>query len=129
MLWKSTSKDTPCSKVQALQGVEPAAHELRIRGRGMRQLYSVRKLRLGITFSPAKSAKPWSNTELMTWLCRTLPNSFNASSERIAWAAGICCVPGKPACSSCSRSSGIFVRYDTHEQEQPAELGAKVLRR
>ncbi len=45
-------------KVQGLQGVEPAAHELRIRGGGMRQLYSVRKLRFGITLSPANSANP-----------------------------------------------------------------------
>src|SRR5437588_394379 len=54
----------------------------------MRPLYSVRNDRFGITFKPAKRARPSSRTELMTWLCRALPKSFKANSDRQAHAAG-----------------------------------------
>ena len=63
----------------------------------MRQLYSVRNERLGMTFSPANRASPSSRTWLMTWLWRALPKSFSASSERIAQPAGIIFEPGSPA--------------------------------
>src|SRR5271157_1932466 len=52
----------------------------------MRQLYSVRKDRLGMTLRPAKRASPSSKTELMTWLWRALPKSFSAKSDRTAQA-------------------------------------------
>src|SRR5271166_2636702 len=62
----------------------------------MRQLYSVRKDRLGMTLRPAKRVRPSSNTELMTWLWRALPKSFRAKSDRTAQPAGIIFEPGKP---------------------------------
>ena len=89
----------------------------------MRQLYSVRKDRLGMTFSPAKRASPSSSTALMTWPWRAVPKSFRASSERIAQPAGIICEPGKPA-SRRIRSRGIGGQH-RQEEEQAAELGAE----
>ena len=53
----------------------------------MRQLYSVRNDRLGITFSPAKRASPSSSTELMTWLCRAVAEELQGQ-ERPDGAAG-----------------------------------------
>src|SRR3990170_4041785 len=62
----------------------------------MRQLYSVRKDRLGIVFKPANNASPSSRTALITWGCRRVLKSFSAKRLRKAWAAGTICVPGRP---------------------------------
>jgi len=69
----------------------------------MRQEYSVKNDRLGITFSPANSARPSSNTDAIAWLVRAAPVSFSASRERIAAPAGTIRLPGRPA--SCMISS------------------------
>ena len=61
----------------------------------MRQLYSVRKERFGITFNPANKASPSSRTALMMCKCRCVPNSFNPSKLRNACAAGSIGVPGR----------------------------------
>ena len=50
-----------------------------------------------MTLSPANKASPSSKTEIITWLWRALPKSFRASSDRIAWPAGIISDPGKSA--------------------------------
>ena len=84
----------------------------------MRQLYSVRKDRLGITFSPAKRASPSSKTWLMMWLWRALPNSLSPSSERMACPGGIIFVPGRPA-RVRMRSKGIRARYGRKRNRPP----------
>ena len=72
-------------------------------------LYSVKNDRFGTTFNPAKRASPSSSTALMTWLCRALPKSFSADSDRTAHAAGTIVEPGKPpprgACPGRPRSA------------------------
>ena len=62
----------------------------------MRQLYSVKNERLGITFKPANKANPSSSTALITCVCRAVLCNLSASKLRMAWAAGIIFVPGKP---------------------------------
>ena len=54
-------------QAEPADGVEPAAHQLGVAGRGDPATVSVRNERLGMTFNPAKRASPWSSTELMTW--------------------------------------------------------------
>src|SRR5208282_3369972 len=61
----------------------------------MRQLYSVRNDRFGITFRPAKRASPSSRTELTTRLWRASPKSFKPNNDRMAHAAGTIFDPGK----------------------------------
>ena len=55
-------------QTETAHGVEPAANRLRGDEFGsIRQLYSVKNDRLGMTFNPAKRANPGSKTTLMTW--------------------------------------------------------------
>jgi len=84
----------------------------------MRQLYSVRNDRLGITFKPANKASPSSKTELMTWLCRALPKSFNASNDRTAHPAGIIFDPGKPARERIA-SKSAETKYGRNRNKPP----------
>ena len=66
----------------------------------MRQLYSVRNERLGITFKPANNPAPSSMDRSVTWLTRRLPINLGASKANRACNAGICFVPGYPACAT-----------------------------
>ena len=50
-----------------------------------------------MTFSPANNASPSSSTALITWVCRWVPNNFNANRLRIAWVAGTICGAGQVA--------------------------------
>ena len=87
----------------------------------MRQLYSVRKERLGTTFSPANKASPSSSTALMTWLWRAVPKSFSPKRRSHGTgAAGTIFEPGKPTWPAPDRRSWPANRQ---EQEQAAELG------
>jgi len=55
----------PCSRTASSQAAITWGERPARRGK----LYSVRKERLGMTFKPAKRARPSSRTWLMTWLC------------------------------------------------------------
>jgi len=75
-------------------------------------------------FSPAKSPSPSSRTWLMTWLWRTFPKSFRASSQRRARAAGIgglALVAGR-AGREKERSAGVLAEL----VDQPAEAAGGI---
>ena len=61
----------------------------------IRQLYSVKNDRLGMTFKPANRANPSSSTTLMTCPCGAVPN-LKARSDRMAEPGGIISEPGNP---------------------------------
>jgi len=61
----------------------------------MREEYSERSLFLGKTLSPGNSANPSSATKAMTWLLRSMDQSFKAKEARKACWAGIILEPGR----------------------------------
>ncbi|MHC4984514.1 MAG: hypothetical protein ACYTF6_15285 [Planctomycetota bacterium] len=73
---------------------------------------------MGITFNPANRPSPGSNTWLMMWLWRALPNSFKANKERMAWPAGIIWDPGRPA-RSIIESKGVWAREGRKRNNPP----------
>src|SRR5512143_1305072 len=121
MVWKSRWKLTPRSRPSSPTASNHRGMKLAWARGSMRQLYSVRKERLGGRLSPANSARPSSKTSLMTWLWRAEPNSLSASSARIAQAAGTWREPGKRACAS-RFSKGIRPSQGRNRNKPPKRV-------
>ena len=118
MVWKSGQMTCP-TYPYSTDGIKPVVHYSRVGSCAIRQLYSVRKDRFGMTLSPAKRASPSSSTELMTWLWRAFPKSFSTSNDRIAHPTGINFDPGNEL---RVRRAFNFVETSHEEQEQTAKL-------
>src|SRR6516165_7800485 len=82
--WKSRLNEEPSKTLSPARCSCHVARSFIVLAWWIREEYSLRKLFLGVTFSPENNARPGSATSAMTWLLRLIDQSFVAREARRA---------------------------------------------